>query len=404
MRYLYGDSSPFPLQYNFLSTLETFVACAARAVQLHRDFDQVHAGTSAAAVARGKALSELETFHRAVMRAVHDSASRSTEPATVDYARQIEEHAARIVEDARRVASAATEREQAQMRAEAEKRRGEIRTSMESFLIVGRLPTADWKISMRLAGHRNELSAIFTNADGIVTQFTLAASQVPAWQGPRKVSEFAHGVDLQVGIKKSWLKRTPQPEVVHLDDFYVGGFDLSDDAAEIRLRRRPEAADNLVFYLRREDTELLAEVRRPGEEEPEGMVSHVDPGDRAQLERLWQLLRTGVSEALTRKERLLSVTLDGKDIFEHDLVVPFIQRLLKQLGPTVAEIARRSPNPQELSLKHEDDAGRREEIYVKKQDLVSKLEPLDRESRAVFASLGLTPEDALAGEDVSMED
>jgi hypothetical protein len=247
------------------------------------------------------------------------------------------------------------------------------------------------------------MSAIFVNPDGIVTQFTLATSQLAAWLAPRKVSEFAHGVDLQVGIKKSWLKRTPQPEVVHLDDFVLGGFDLADDAAEIRLRRKPEMPDSLIFNLRREEAELVADVRRPGEED-DGGTTHVDAGDKAQLERLWQLLRAGVTEAMTRKERLISVTLDGQDIFEHDLVVPFIQRLIKQVGPTVTEIARRSPNPQELSLKHEDDSGRREEIYVKKQDLVSKLEPLDKASRAVFAPLGLIQDDMFPDADVEVAD
>ena len=61
---------------------------------------------------------------------------------------------------------------------------------------------------MRLVNGRNEMSAVISSADGIVTSFTLAASQVPSWYGPRKVGEFANGVDLQVGIRRSLFKRT----------------------------------------------------------------------------------------------------------------------------------------------------------------------------------------------------
>ena len=76
-----------------------------------------------------------------------------------------------------------------------------------------------------------------------------------------------------------------------------------------------------------------------------------------------------------------------------------------ELAPTVVEISKRSPNPQELSLKHEDDSGRREEIYLRKQDLLSKLEPLDRESRAVFGPFALGGRDEpLPAFDVSLED
>jgi hypothetical protein len=407
MRYLYGDSVPFPLQYNFLSTLETFVTCAARAVQLHREFDQAHAGTSAAAALRAKALGELENVHRQVLRTVHDAVVRSSDPATLDYARQVEDQATRIVDAAKSSATVASEREQAQIRADAERRRQDIRAAMENFLIIGRLPALDSRVSMRLVNGRNEMSAVISSADGIVTSFTLAASQVPSWYGPRKVGEFANGVDLQVGIRRSLFKRTVHPEVVHLDDFVFGGFELAEDHAEMRLRRRSDQPDTLIFKLHRMDTELIADVLRPGED-AEGVPTHVDAGDKVQLERLWQLLRAAVAEPLTRRETLVSVTMDGQDVFENDLVVQFIQRIIKQLAPTVAEIARRSPNPQELSLKHEDDAGRREEIYVRKHDLSSKLEPLDKEGRAVFAALGLSPRDpsieTLSADDVRLED
>ena len=37
MRFLYGDSAPFPLGYNFLATLEAFMTAATRIVQLEAD-------------------------------------------------------------------------------------------------------------------------------------------------------------------------------------------------------------------------------------------------------------------------------------------------------------------------------------------------------------------------------
>jgi hypothetical protein len=58
-------------------------------------------------------------------------------------------------------------------------------------------------------------------------------------------------------------------------------------------------------------------------------------------------------------------------------------------APTVREIAKRSPNEFELSLKQENDSGRREEIYLRKEQLVSNLQPLSSVGREVFAPLGL---------------
>ncbi|WP_205633644.1 hypothetical protein [Labilithrix luteola] len=67
----------------------------------------------------------------------------------------------------------------------------------------------------------------------------------------------------------------------------------------------------------------------------------------------------------------------------------FVVRLVTMFAPTVREIAKRSPNEFELSLKMENDGGRREELYLRKDQLTSKLQPLSSAGRQVFAPLGL---------------
>ncbi len=402
MRYLYGDSVPFPLQYNFLTTLETFVGAAARVVQLEFEIQRLEASSMGAASARAKSLEELETFHRTVMRAVHECAVRTIDPAAADYAQKLQEHAARTIEHARSSHAQASEREQRELQGEIDRRRGEIRSALEGFLLVGRLPTTESRVSMRLEGGHNELSAVFTNPSGIVTSFKLATAAAPAWQAPRKVSDFVQGLDLQVGIKKSWIKRSVQPEMAHLDDFFVSAFELSDDAAQIRLRKKPDLKDVYQFIVRRHDAELHAEVHRPDEEPIEGVPATVDAQDRAQLERLWQMLRAGCSDVLVHKERLIAAELEGASVLEGGRAIAFVERVIKILAPIVVEISRRSPNPLELSLKHENDGGRREELYLRKADLAAKLEPLGAAERAVFAPLAIEREESDI--DISVED
>jgi hypothetical protein len=405
MRYLYGDSVPFQLQYNFLTTLETFVTCAAQAVQRHFEIQQMLVTTADAAVARTKSQEELESFHRLVMGSLREFALRATHPVVSEYTRQVQECAVRIVEDSKRGDLHAAEREQSQIRSEVERSRMEGRTAIETFLTSGRLPVADSKVAMRLDNGFNEFSAVFTNPLKIVTSFKLTTAQVPAWSVPRKVSEFAQGLTLQVGVKKSWITRKVQPEVVQLDEFYIGGFDLSSDAAQIRLRRKPDIKDGLIFKLHRsEEAELQVEVLRP-EEEPtlDGISSIIDAPDRAQLERLWQLLRSSVNDVLLYKERLLSAEIDGGDVFEGERTLVFIKRVIKMFAPIVSEISRRSPNSLELSLKHEHENGRREEIYLRKQDLVKRIEPLSPPARSLFAPFALTSEEPAGGTDIDVE-
>jgi hypothetical protein len=393
MRYLYGDSAPFPLQYNFLQTLESFVGAAARAARLDAEARAMQDQAADAAVVRAKSVVAVETYHQQLVRHIQESVSNATEPQVVDYARQAIDQGARFVDEAKRYCVGTAEREQASARIEVDRRRSEIRDAVQGFLLIGRLAILESRVTMSLVDGRNEISTVFTHPDGIVTAFTLGVAGSPSWQVPRKVADFATGVDLMIGVKKSLFKRTVATEAVHLDDYILSGFDLSDDTAEIRLKRKlTEPRDTFVFKLRRADTEILAEVQRLADIETEAGPPAIDSGDRQQLERLWQLIRAGVADVLPHKERLVSVTLDGQDLFEQSLALPFIERLIRLLAPTVNEIARRSPNSSELSLKIENDSGKREEIYVKKEDLAVQLDALAPRETAIFFPLGILRE------------
>jgi hypothetical protein len=403
MRYLFGDSFPFPLQYNFLTTIEAFVTAAAHAVVLDFEAARLQAQAAGAIQTREKSLGALEVFHLGIMKAVQDAAAQQTEPSAAEYARKVSEYANAAVEEAKKATQAQVERDRQHTRSEVERRRGEMRTAIETFLTSAQLPSTQSRITMSMNDGRNELSAVFVNPEGLTTGFTLG-SHLPQWQIPRKVSEFLQGVSLQIGTKKGWIRKSVEPELVHIDDFVIGGFDLAEDSAEIRLRRKAEQRDCFVFALRRGEAGVDAELHRPLEEEiGERGPTGVEPSDRDQLERLWKALRSGVSDAASHRERLLSVTLDDTNLFDHERLLTFFERIVKVLAPTVSEIARRSPNPDELSLKVENDNGRREEVYLRRLDLVSKLESLPSEAQNIFAPLGLVTDETLTSDDVEFK-
>jgi hypothetical protein len=257
-----------------------------------------------------------------------------------------------------------------------------------------RLPVQEGVISMRLVDGRHDLSATFMHPHAIVSAFTLSTRELPAWTQPRRVGEFAKGVDLPVGVKKSWFGKGSSAAMAHLDDYVIGAFELAADRAEIWLRRKPTEKDVISFLVRRENEELVGEVHHPNEVDAQTLPTTLDVNGLAQVERLWQLLRAGVSDVLVHKDRLTKLELEGEDVVEKDRVVPLVRSIVAHLTPTIAEVAKRSPNSAELSLKQETDAGRREEIYVRKSDLLAGLDGLAAEERAVFTPLGLDPPEA----------
>ncbi len=393
MRFLFGDSTPFPLGYNFLATLESFMATATRIVQLENETSSTRRVADETAANRVKGLEALEQFHNVVMRAVQDTAQKVHHAHALEYAQRVAEFASQYVEEHKRATLASNERESISLRAEADRRVAEQRQQLETFLKVARLPVLHTKLSVRLVGEgkdfRHQMSAVFDNPDNIQTAFTLNAAKAPGWSSPRRVADFVQNVELLVGVEKSWLRGTVTQKQQNVDDWIVTQLDMSDDALELTLRKNMKEKEMLVFHVRKTEGVLSGTVEHPGAPDASAVGTQMQHSDLTQLDKLWLALRTATRDVADHKEQLLGVLLDQQPVFEAGLVLAFVVRLVAMFAPTVREVAKRSPNEHELSLKIEHEGGRREEIYLRKDALVNALAPLPAAGRQVFAPLGL---------------
>ncbi len=403
MRYLFGDSTPFPLTFDFLATLDAFVVCAGQVVRLDAESLTEEKQVGQDAELRTRAVEGVDRFHQTVLRAMRETSMKSLDREVIDYATDITDHATRFVEDMRHSAAGKTERDVGQLNVNLQRRREDARVALQQFFVTATLPVLDSRFSMQLQGMGkdafHEVTVVETHPQAIICALQLDASAIAEWRHPRKVMEFVPGLELLVGGKRSWFNKNVQRDLLRLDEFIVSGFELDDETAQIRLRKRLEQKDDsLVFTLRRIDSELLAEARHPDDQELDQVqAGHVEPHDRAHLERFWQVLRKSVAPLAMFRQRLTSLHLDMVDVFAADRAGNVVDRIVEMLAPIAQEIAKRSPNANELSLKEEGDDGRRREIYLRKDDLVRKLEPLAPEDRLRFAPLALFTDMAGAG-------
>lgn len=389
MRYLFADSTPFPPQYDFLAAFEVFVENAARAVRLEAEARAMLEGTQQAALGRARSVEELEAIHASVVRVAREAALGATAPPITAYLQSVIEHAERLVADARRTAQSEIDRDRAEAQVGASARRLEERSAAERFLVALRLPVLGSRVTMGLVDGQHEIEVVSSHPENLVLSFALDTEGVAEWAKPRRVAEFAQEIVLPVGIKRSIFRRTVQHEPLKLDDHFVGGFTLGEDDAEIRLRRKPDQRDSLVFRLRRTEQAFLAEVEHPEDAAASELPPVLDAQSGAELERFWTLLRSACGPLLVRRARVLTAVLDGQDAFEGANVRRLVMAVVRIIAPTVVEIARRSPNPSELSLKVEDAEGRRQETYLKRALLRKKLDEVPRSERGIFEPLGL---------------
>jgi hypothetical protein len=205
----------------------------------------------------------------------------------------------------------------------------------------------------------------------------------------RKVGDLAKGTSLKVAVKKSFFKGVVTAEPLAIDDYVISQVELAPGRATVCLRKKVTEPDVLVLTLVDAGPSKLATVEHPGNVDAEALSPELDAQDTERLARLVAAVGDSLRGLHGQKERLVELRLDDKDAMGGALVIEIVERFVTLFAPTVAEIARRSPNDAELSLKREHDGGRREEVYLRKADLVDKLQPLWAHGRQVFAPLGL---------------
>ena len=391
MRYLFGDSTPFPLPFDFLRTLEVFVTAGTRVVLLEHRARELAGETFAAHHDRGHGLDALAKFHDAVLRTL-DGGMAPRHALVVEYAERLGGHATSLMHELRQRVREADDGDAVRIRSERDRTNEEVARHLCAFFQAGRLPTLGTRLWTTLVDGRPEARATLLHPGGVGVSFTLGTTKVPAWCAPRRISDLVGHLELVAGIKKSWIGGKVSREPVRLDDWIVGAAELGDapqPSATIALRRRPDQKDTLILKLRREGGAFAADVEHPADPNAGQVPVAADPADGPQLERLWAALSAAFDEIVEERAVVTRVSLDGEDAIAAGLGQEVVARLVTVLAPTTLEIARRSPNARELSLKREGDGGRREELYLKRDALLEAIGPLPREVRSVFGPLAL---------------
>jgi hypothetical protein len=388
MRYLFGDSTPFPLPFDFLRTLEAFMIAGTRVVLLEHRAQAVADKTVTAKKEHAQRLEALSDLHKTVLQSL-SAPSAQANPYTADYTKRLTEHATSLFQEQRRSVKELDDEQATQVRSERDRANEEMAAHLRTFFQNARLPTLGTRFTTTLLEGRPVARALLFHPGGITVSVTLGTSKAPAWNAPRKLSELGGPVELMVGIKKSFFGGKISRELMRLDDWVIGSAELDETTAMIAVRKKADQKDSLVFKLRREGSAIFADVDSPGDPNAGLVPPMADLADLPHLDRIWMALLKTFDAVIEERAVITKVSLDGADVFERGLGKKLVERLVTVLSPIALEVARRSPNARELSLKREGDSGRREELYLKRDELLGMLEPLPSGGREVFAPLGL---------------
>ena len=392
MRFLFGDSTEFQMQIDFLRLLNNFVDTCVRTVNFENAVFDLKQKIIEKRRHRNSVNDELDNFLLTVDNAIDGAVSGSKEKETIiKYADRSKEFLKNFIEESKKKFSDETAGEISQFEKKIKEADEENRKVLETFFIYDPLPIIDKKYTVRIKEIGYSAKVRVECAGGISCLFNIASPENHFWKYHVRARDFIKGIEIPARMKKPFLKKDLVPEIVSLDDFLLCDLEVSDKELEVVFRRRQEIrAEQFRFKMTFND-EFPVEISHAEENGVEQNIIAVpelkDQLNVLRLQELGKKIAGETNNLYIKKQRLETILFEERDVFEENLIYELMQKVAGIFAPTLAEIKKHSPSGEELSLKSEDEHGTRHEIYLKRSEVSDKLDVIGEKGKKIFEIL-----------------
>ena len=394
MKYLYGDSTEFPLQKDFLGLLDNYVDTSVKSITLENKVFSLKEEIKDRRRLKNSVLDEMDSFLTTIENAIASAVARSKEQETIlKYAEKSKEFLKKFIEEGKAKFSDEIFREIEEFEKNVDEADEENRKTLELFFILDPISIINKKYTLK-ATEKGYFSKIQIDCDGeISSAFEIASSELPFWDGNVKAYDFVRGVEIPAKMKKPFLKKELVPDMISIDNFLLCDLVLSGEDLEVVFRKRLDTAAERFRLKMNFADEFAVEVYHAKENEVEKNIQVVPELKSAlnffKLRELGEKIVEQTNALYPKKHRLESIYLSGKDVLEENLVFELMQKVAELFAPTVAEIKKHSPSAEELSLKAEAETGIRSEIYLKKSTVKEKFTAIKEKGDILLENLGV---------------
>lgn len=384
MGYVYGDSTPFPYDIDFIELIRNAVHCGVQLLGAQQ--------TIVTATERIAATEHTRTADRARMDRVSEAVRQSMSA----YVGGGPERQVRVAQRVLEASRGAIEQEIGSIEAFASEEVNRARATMndarmstfralESFIRRNDMPGTEVALRLYPEDETYAGRTTVTTPFGVEAVFEVAIPLGHDWTRARRVMEIAVGTEVHVPSEAGWLQKRIEPRAVKLDKLYVSEVAASSAGSRVTLLRSLRQGPGYEFEI---TSGLL----------PRAVLHDVDEGghvtggkplvleddDAEHVFRLWNGILGSTQDLLTHRSGMASGTFDGHNLRDLDDPQSIVARMVEVLAPTVREIERRSGTPRELVLRRDLGEGRRQESYIQKSELMEMVQSVPSSMRSVF--------------------
>jgi hypothetical protein len=389
MARVYGDSTPFPHDIDYIQMLRDGVECAVRLLSAQHSIRAAEERADEAECAMRNEVTELNALCERIQSAAREE-SGVTE-ATARAAGQISAATRTIVDGAVRELESRTEAEVGQATHIVDKAREASLGAIEQFLERHTPPETRSCLTLTASPEQNAGHVTLQAPFGVSAVFGVALGSSHVWARPRKVGDYSAHAEISMPKEAGWLSKRVEMAPVRLERMFISDLTWADREGVLRLRRGPGTGPGFEFRIDRDGSNVISvcPVREDGAVEEQHTLVLAE-ADQVVMRSLWQNIVQSARDLVRDRQRLVSGTFNGCPLLEIEAPRVLADALIDHMAPVVAEISRRSGAPGELVLRRTLGEGRREETYCTHAELLEKIMVLPPDLRVVFSALHLS--------------
>jgi hypothetical protein len=391
MKYLYGDSTPFPLDEDFLENLSELTRTAVSILQAEAATMQSRERSRQVVAETDHERKQLTMLGQSVLGAIRAHASCAPPPSVDGAAARLTQSTQGVVEVAQQELINRRDQMLRELDQSIRRERGRVRPLLEQYLVKHELPGTVWGLSWRVEASKQleVISKALAVAEcGLESSYRLGIPSSDRWSGPVRVGDLSPGLCVDLP-RRSLLSKTPRMRPVRLAKLFITAADLSPERQALTLHEKAHVQrGGYELFQAAGEEPLVQPIDRAGTLEP---TVHLAGAEAAEVGLLIQKAASELLPHTRRRAVLTDVALQEQPLTELEDLTGLATTMIGAVARLVREIVLRSPNSDELSLKRVVGERLREEVFVPTRELTSMIKALPPQQRVHFGPFGLGP-------------
>lgn len=390
MSRVYGDSTPFPHDLDYIHMLRDGVDCAVRLLSAQHSIRVAEERAAAAERVKRSEVSELNALFERVQAVAIGSTPEGME-VVGRASSQIAAGARAVVDGAIRELESRVGSEVSQSAQIVDKAREASANAMQQFLERHAPPESRLCLQLTANPEVNVGHVTLVAPFGVSAVFGVAIPSSHVWSRPRRVADLLPHVEIQMPKEAGFISKRVEMAPMRLERLFVSDLTFAERSGVLRLRKGPGTGPGYELRIDLETAVklVICPVRDDGGvDEQQSLPLQGD--DQATMLALWQGVVQSTVDLMHLRQRMVSATFNAQPLLELEAPHAVAEAMIQHMAPVISEISRRSGAPGELVLRRNLGEGRREETYCTHAELLEKILVLPPDLREVFSSLRLS--------------